>query len=127
MEAIGAGEVEVSLVQRRHDHGRRELAEHTSDRARRVAIVIEGALKEGGLRATPHRFGDRHPSPNSVGTCSVRGGLHHAALVPPATDDQQLELAELRMALATYLDEEGVEVHVHDSCAHRTFAATAGA
>jgi hypothetical protein len=44
--------------------------------------------------------------------------LHHAALVTPATDDQELDLSQLRVMLAADFDKEGVEIHVDDACRH---------
>ena len=58
------------------------------------------------------------PGVNAVAARAVRGGLHHAALIPPPADDQQLDIPELGMPLAAHFDEEGVEVDVEDAGAH---------
>ena len=49
---------------------------------------------------------------------AVRGRLDHPALVAPAADDQQLDVAQLGMPLPAHFDEEGVEVDVKDARAH---------
>ena len=40
-------------------------------------------------------------------------------LIPTPAYDEQVHPAELRVALAAHLDEEGVEVHVDDPGRHR--------
>ena len=49
---------------------------------------------------------------------AVRRRLYHPALVAPAAHDQQVDLPELGVAVPADLDEEGVEVHVHDAGGH---------
>ena len=83
----------------------------------------EGALEEGGRGAEPHRLGDRHAGVDAEAPRAVGGGLHHAALVPPAAHDQQLDRAQLGVALPADLDEERVEVDVEDAGAHAIFDA----
>ena len=80
--------------------------------------MAEGALKEGGLGAEPHRLGDRHAGVNAEASGRVGCGLDDPPLVPPAADHQQLDLAQLRMALAAHLDEEGIEVDVENAGRH---------
>jgi hypothetical protein len=55
---------------------------------------------------------------NAVAAGAVRGGLHHAALIPPPAHDQQIDIPELGMPLPAYFDEERVEVDVEDASAH---------
>jgi hypothetical protein len=86
---------------------------------RGLLIVNEGSLKEGRLRAEPDGLVDGHSGADAELTGTVRGGLHHAALLPAAAYDQQVELAQLGMALAADFDEESVEINVKDSCGHR--------
>jgi hypothetical protein len=55
-----------------------------------------------------------HPvAPSPVGS-----GLNHASLVPPSTDNEEVDLAQLGMALAAYLDKEGIEIDVENSGGH---------
>jgi hypothetical protein len=55
---------------------------------------------------------------NAVAAGAVRGGLHHAALIPPSADDQQLDIPELGMPLAAHFDEKRVEIDVEDAGTH---------
>src|SRR5690606_2368439 len=41
MQPLGAAEVEVCLVERRHDHDRRVALEHAANGARGLAVVLE--------------------------------------------------------------------------------------
>jgi hypothetical protein len=120
METLGAGEVQVGLVERRHHDGGREALEHAVDGAGRGAVVRERALEEGRLRAEAHRLADRHAGVDPEAARPVGGGLHHAALVAASADHQQLDVAQLGMSLATHLDEKGVEVDVENARAHGT-------
>ena len=83
----------------------------------------EGALEEGGRGAEPDRLRDRHAGVDAVRARAVGGGLDHAALVPPAAHHQQLDPAQLGVALPADLDEEGVEIHVENAGAHAIFSA----
>ena len=58
------------------------------------------------------------PGVDAEAARAVRGGLHHAALVAPSADHQQLDVPQLGMPLAAHFDEEGVEVDVEDAGAH---------
>jgi hypothetical protein len=48
----------------------------------------------------------------------IRGGLNHPALIATSTHHQQLEVPQLRVILATDLDEERVQVHMDDAGGH---------
>ena len=61
---------------------------------------------------------DRHAGVDPEAPGAVGGGLHHAALVPPAADHEQLDVAELGVILSADLHEEGVEIHVNDPGGH---------
>jgi hypothetical protein len=84
----------------------------------RVAVVGEGALEERGLGTQPDRLGDGHPGVDAELPRPVRGRLHHAALIAPPAHHEQLDVAQLGIALPAHLDEERVEVHVQDARAH---------
>jgi hypothetical protein len=75
----------------------------------------ERALEEGGLGAEPDRLRDRHPGVDAVAPGAVRRRLYHPALIPPPAHHQELEVAQLGMALAADFDEEGVEIDVDDA------------
>jgi hypothetical protein len=45
----------------------------------------------------------------------IRRRLHHPALIPPPAHHQELEVAQLGMAVAADFDEEGVEIDVDDA------------
>ena len=53
----------------------------------------------------------------------VGGRLHHAALVPPAANHQQLDPEQLGVPLPADLYEKGVEIHVENAGAHAIFSA----
>jgi hypothetical protein len=81
-------------------------------------IVSEGALEEGGAGTAADRLGDRHTGAHPEFPRPVRGRLDHAPLVATTPDDQELEIAQLGMALATDLDKEGVQVHMEEAGRH---------
>ena len=83
----------------------------------------ERALEEGRGGTEPDRLGDRHAGMDSVAPRGVGGGLDHAALVPPATHDQQRHRAQLGVALPADLDEKRIEIHVENAGAHAIFDA----
>jgi len=78
----------------------------------------ELALEEGRIRAAPSRFGDRHSGSNPESTRAIGSRLHHAALIASPAHDQQLDLAQLRMALAADLHKERVEIEVQEASGH---------
>jgi hypothetical protein len=45
----------------------------------------------------------------------VRSRLHHASLVAPPSDHQQLDFSQLRVILTADLDEEGVQIDMEKS------------
>ena len=118
IEPFGAAEIEVGLVQRRHDDGRREALEHGPHRARGIPVMRKGAAEEGGLGTQADRLPDRHPRVNAEAARGVGGRLDDPAAVAPAAHDEQLDIAKLGVPLATYLDEERVEIDVEDTCRH---------
>ena len=78
----------------------------------------EGALKEGGLGTEPDRFRYGHAGMNTEPARGMGSRLNHAALVPPAPDHEELDLAQLRVLLPAYLNEKGVQINVEDAGAH---------
>ena len=80
--------------------------------------MLERSLEEGGRGAQANRLGDGHPGMDAELAGAVGGGLHHPPLVAPAAHDQQVHVSELGVAVAADLDEEGVEVYVHDAGGH---------
>jgi hypothetical protein len=84
--------------------------------------VRERALEERSLGTTAHRFGDRHTGADAELARAVRRRLHDAALLAPATDDEQLYLPQLGVALAADFDEEGVKIDVKDARARTALA-----
>ena len=79
----------------------------------------EGALKKRGLRTELYRLPDRHAGVDAKPASGMGGGLHHTPLVPASAHDQQLDVPQLGVILAAYLDEEGVKVHMKESRWHR--------
>jgi hypothetical protein len=115
---LGSAKIEIGLIQRRHDHGGREVLQHGTHRVRRLPIVGEGTLKESGLGTEADRLGDGHAGVNAEAACRVRGRLNHPPLIPAPAHHQQLDVAQLGVIVAGYLDEEGIEVHVEEARRH---------
>ncbi len=111
MQALGAGEIHVGFVDRRHVHLRREAFEDFINLARVFAIARWVSVHEDGLRAKAGCGAEWHGGVNAEFSGGVGGGRDHTALVGLSTDDHGFAF-ERRIEEFFDGDEEGVHVYV---------------
>ena len=78
----------------------------------------ERALEERGLGTELDGLRDGHARVDTEAACAIRGALHDSPALAPPADDEQLDIAQLRVTLAADLHEEGVKIDVNDSRRH---------
>src|SRR6185503_4569174 len=93
IDAFGAGQVEVPLVDTRAFDYRREFLEHLADLTAFFPALLEGDRDAGGFGAEAERASDRHRRADAILAHFVRGGADDAAAVARTADDQQRRLA----------------------------------
>ncbi len=113
VQAFGAGEVEVRLVDRRHLDARRERFEHTEDLVRVIAIARRVAVEKDGVWAAQIGRAQRHRRMNAELPGGVGSSRNHAALIRPPAHHHGLPLKR-RVEQFLDGDEEGVHVDVKD-------------
>jgi len=108
VEAIGAGEVEIEIVERGAFHGRREVHEDALDAAGEVGVVLVLSGDDDGLGAEAQRVAETHGCAHAAGLGIVAGAGDHAAA------HQHRLAAQTRVERLLDGGEEGVHVHVDD-------------
>src|SRR6266480_441593 len=114
VQAPGAREIEISLVNRNHLDGRRKLSEDGRNSVAPLRIFSVVAVKENGVRTQPPSRSKRHRGVNPEFPRFVTGGRNHAALVRPPADHHR-PAAKLRPLEQFHRNEKRVHVHVQNA------------
>ncbi len=109
---VGGLEVDERLVEGQRLDQRADLAQQRHHRAAGVAVGVEPAGEEGGVRAAAPRLGGGHRRVHPEGAGLVGRGRDHAAAADAADDDRLA--AQRGLVALLHGGEEGVEIHVQD-------------
>src|SRR5260370_6252423 len=90
VQALGAGEIEISFVNRNHFHDGGKLREDRGDAIAPLRIELVAQVQKNGVRAKAAGGAQRHRPANAVFACFVAGRGNYAALIGLPADDHGL-------------------------------------
>ena len=109
---VGGLEVDERLVQRQRLDQGADRAQQLHHREAGVAVGVEPAGEERGVRAAPAGLRGGHRRVHPERARLVGRGRHHAPAADPADDDRLA--AQRGLVALLHRGEEGIEIHVQD-------------